>query len=129
MITQNETDWVLKMAEDELDHLERDSELDDDCMKDYLYSKKTLEKVREHLTAVPKTPPSDLLETKMKYDFKTEISDDKIYQTLSVTRHAITTEIMMWVYDAREKSARQALISLGWTPPVEHLATEGEIKP
>lgn len=50
MVTQDEIDWVLKMAEDELDHLEGDSELDDDCMKDYLYSKDVLERVREYLT-------------------------------------------------------------------------------
>jgi hypothetical protein len=50
VVTQNEIDWILKMAEDELDHLERDSELDDGCMEDYLYSKEVLERVREYLT-------------------------------------------------------------------------------
>jgi hypothetical protein len=50
MITQNEIDWVLKMAEDELDHLESDSEYDKDCKEDYLYSKDVLERVREYLT-------------------------------------------------------------------------------
>ena len=49
-VTQDEIDWILKMAEDELDHLERDSELDKDCMEDYKYSKDVLERVREYLT-------------------------------------------------------------------------------
>jgi hypothetical protein len=49
VVTQEELDWILKMAEDELDHLERDSELDRDCMKDYLYSKEVLERVRDFL--------------------------------------------------------------------------------
>lgn len=47
--TQEEIDWVLNMAEDELVHMKRDSELDDDCMEDYLYSKEVLEKVRDFL--------------------------------------------------------------------------------
>lgn len=50
MATQDEIDWILRMAEDELDHLRRDSELDDDCMEDYIYSKGVLERVREYLT-------------------------------------------------------------------------------
>ncbi len=57
MITQDEIDWVLKMAEDELDHLERDSELDNDCMEDYLYSKGVLERVREYLTNQGRVEP------------------------------------------------------------------------
>lgn len=57
MVTQNEIDWILKMAEDELDHLERDSELDDDCMEDYLYSKDVLERVREYLTTEERIKP------------------------------------------------------------------------
>lgn len=50
MVTQDEIDWVMKMAEDELDHLERDSEYDKDCKEDYLYSKGVFERVREYLT-------------------------------------------------------------------------------
>jgi hypothetical protein len=50
MVTQDEIDWVMKMAEDELDHLESDSEYDKDCKKDYLYSKGVFERVREYLT-------------------------------------------------------------------------------
>lgn len=57
MITQNEVDWVLKMAEDELDHLERDSEYDRDCMEDYLYSKDVLERVREYFTTEGRIEP------------------------------------------------------------------------
>lgn len=50
MITQDDLEWVLKMAEDELDHLERDSKHDINCMEDYHYSKEVFERVREQLT-------------------------------------------------------------------------------
>lgn len=49
MATQDEIDWALNMAEDELVHMKRDSELDDDCMEDYIYSKEVLERVRDFL--------------------------------------------------------------------------------
>lgn len=49
VVTQIEIDWILRMAEDELDHLEKESELDDNCMEDYLYSRVTFERVRDFL--------------------------------------------------------------------------------
>lgn len=50
MVTQDEIEWVLKMAEDELVHLERDAKLDDECMGDYIYSEDVFERVQEYLT-------------------------------------------------------------------------------
>jgi len=129
IITQDDIDHVLRLAEDELEHLRRDGELDDECKEDYLCSKKVFGQVREYLTPVPEIPPSSPPAPDMKYNFKTEVVGGKIHQALSVTRHAVTTEIMGWVYDTKEKAVRQALISLGWIPPVEHLVTEEEIKP
>ena len=129
MITQDEIDHVLRLAEDELEHLRRDGELDDECKEDYLYSKKVFRQVREYLTPVPEIPSSSPPAPDMKYNFKTEVVGGKIHQGLSITKHALVTEIMEWVYDTKEKAIRQGLISLGWTPPVEHLATEEEIKP
>ena len=60
MITQDEIDWVLRMVESELDHLERNSEYDKDCMEDYVYSKDVFERVREHLTAEGRIKPRQL---------------------------------------------------------------------
>ena len=50
MITQDDIDKVLQLAEDELDHLRRDAPYDEDCNQDYIYSKAAFERVREYLT-------------------------------------------------------------------------------
>jgi hypothetical protein len=57
MVTQLEIEWVLKMAEDELAHLEADSEYDEDCKADYDYSVVVFERVREYLTTEGRIEP------------------------------------------------------------------------
>ena len=50
MVTQDNIDHILRLAEDELEHLRRDGDFDDECREDYLYSKRVFEQVREYLT-------------------------------------------------------------------------------
>jgi len=57
MITQDNIDHALRLAEDELEHLRRDGEYDKECQEDYLYSKATLERVREYLTTEGRIKP------------------------------------------------------------------------
>ena len=57
MITQNDIDWVLRLAEDELEHLENDAERDEHSRDDYLFSKAALERVREYLTTEGRIKP------------------------------------------------------------------------
>ena len=50
MITQDNIDHVLRLAEDELEHLRRDGEYDAECQGDYLCSRAIFQRVREYLT-------------------------------------------------------------------------------
>ena len=53
----------------------------------------------------------------MEYTLNTKITEDqKIIQTL--VRDQVET-LARWVCDTRERTVRDALISLGWTPPAE----------
>jgi len=57
VITQDDIDHVLRLAEDELEHLRRDGEYDDECQEDYLCSKRIFEQVREYLTTQGRIKP------------------------------------------------------------------------
>ena len=57
MITQDEIDWILQLAEDELSHLKHDAESDPNSVSDYRYSKDVFERVREHLTTEGRIKP------------------------------------------------------------------------
>ena len=57
MVTQDDIDHVLRLAEDELEHLRRDGEYDAECLEDYLYSKRILKLVREYLTTEGRIKP------------------------------------------------------------------------
>ena len=57
MVTQDEIDHVLRLAEDELEHLKRDGEYDDECRADYLYSTRVFKRVRKYLTTEGRIKP------------------------------------------------------------------------
>ena len=57
MITQDNIDHVLRLAEDELEHLRRDGEYDAECQGDYLCSRAIFQRVREYLTTEGRIKP------------------------------------------------------------------------
>ena len=57
MVTQNDIDWVLQLAEDELRHLEEDGMYDEECKADYLSSRAIFERVWEYLTTEGRIKP------------------------------------------------------------------------
>lgn len=55
----------------------------------------------------------------MKMTINTSIIGQKIYQSLQEEVDSVKNHLITWVTDTKEKSIRNALISLGWTPPKE----------
>jgi len=73
------------------------------------------------MTKYPRLPRLPL---NPKYTIDTNISaDGVITQTLSES----DKQLAFWVMNTREVQVREALIKLGWTPPLENISYE--IKP
>jgi len=53
----------------------------------------------------------------MEYKLDTSIKNDIITQELFKKEENLKERISTWVLNARERSVRDALIKLGWTPP------------
>lgn len=57
----------------------------------------------------------------MKFNLKTDIFNDKIIQELNYEHKDIITKIFREMYDTQEKQLKEALIKLGWTPPIKDI--------
>ena len=55
----------------------------------------------------------------MLYNIETGVHDKVITQEVEVTYDGIVFNFYKVVVDTKEKQMREALISLGWTPPDE----------
>jgi hypothetical protein len=57
----------------------------------------------------------------VKITIQTEIEGQYIKQNLIMENNILDNmrkEVISWIVDTREKSIKNALIKLGWTPPV-----------
>ncbi len=57
----------------------------------------------------------------MKFNLKTDIFNDKIIQELNYEREDIITKIFREMYDTKDKQFKDALVKLGWTPPIKDI--------
>jgi len=56
----------------------------------------------------------------MKIGVDTEVSKNgKIIQTISSDLYNLETNLMRTIFDTRELQIREALIKLGWKPPLD----------
>jgi hypothetical protein len=65
----------------------------------------------------------------MEYKFEvvtTPTVDGKIVQEVYIVDHDVREQITRRVMDTQEQQTRDALLALGWIPPVVILFSEGE---
>ena len=62
----------------------------------------------------------------VEYNIKTDVFGGRIIQEISCVDNNKTTRLSRWIVDTRDKDVHQALLKLGWKPPIQEVTTEAK---